>query len=172
MSRVTPILICVAFVSSPVASAPAVPPPPPPDYDAIQFEVKLRGEPVSAWTLNKDGSGVWIDTERPEGVPFGEYTRVYHAIESDVQHYVAIEALLRRLPDPAPSHKGCKKFIHDAAYGTIRMTRDPTTIEIAWNSGCFDEQYLEFLGVLKQADQLVRGWGNSGEVMRREVVSQ
>ena len=44
---------------APLSAQEAAPPPPPPDYDEVVFEAKLRGQPIAAWSLFVDGSGVW-----------------------------------------------------------------------------------------------------------------
>jgi hypothetical protein len=56
----------------------------------------------------------------------------------------------------------------DLPYGTLRLTKGATTIELAFNSGCRDAAYVTYLDVLQEADQLVAGWGKAGEILRTE----
>jgi hypothetical protein len=56
----------------------------------------------------------------------------------------------------------------DLPYGTIRLTRGATTLEISWNSGCMDDGYRAFIDLLKAADSLVAGWGRAGNILRTE----
>ena len=56
----------------------------------------------------------------------------------------------------------------DAAYGTLRMTAGATTTEIEWNSGCLDDDYKTFLSVLREANELVSGWGSAKPADRSE----
>lgn len=150
----------------------AAPPPPPtsPDWDMIAFEVKSWGEPVLSWRLLSNGGGSWTETIKKEGERLGQYALVVHEIEPNVRNYIAIERILRMLPNPAPDSNSCANFMTDMAYGSIRMTKGATTTEVAWNSGCIDEDYRAFLHTLKSADALVREWGKAGEVLRTEVM--
>ena len=59
-------------------------------------------------------------------------------------------------------------MMNDAPYGTIRMTKGATTTEIRWNSGCMDQDYASFMGVLREADTLVSGWGKANPADRTE----
>lgn len=134
----------------------------------IAFEVKSWGTPVSSWRLLSNGGGSWTETIRETNAKFGEYTLAWHEIEPNVQNYIAIERILRGLPQPAPDSQDCENFMTDMAYGTIRLTRGATTTEIAWNSGCMDEGYRAFLDTLKEADMRMRDLGRVGKVLRTE----
>ncbi|MBY6217350.1 hypothetical protein [Qipengyuania aquimaris] len=155
---------------APLSAQEAAPPPPPPDYDEVVFEAKLRGQPIAAWSLFVDGSGVWSEFEQEEGAPAYQYTRIYREIERGVTNYVGLERILRQLPKDVPDYDRCEQRVTDAAYGTIRMTSGARTIELAWNSGCFDEDYRAFMQTLTEADRYVAALGEDGRAMRTEKV--
>lgn len=173
-------LLCSASVPAlPFASQaqdgpPPVAPPPPsgPVWETITFEAKSWGAPVSRWEYSANSGGVWIDVDDIEGQPIGNYTLSYHRLEPDQERYLELEALVRELPFPAPDHRACANKINDLPYGTIRLTRGAMTTEIAWNSGCLDPDYIRFVGLLREADQLVAAWGEAAPVARTETVGQ
>ncbi|MCB2066160.1 MAG: hypothetical protein KDE15_05915 [Erythrobacter sp.] len=151
------------------ASAQDGPPPPPgPDWDMIAFEVKSWGVPIVQWQFSPQYGGVWTEATHAEGAPFGDYTLEFHALEADVDRYIALERLMRTLPTPAPESDQCENFMTDQPYGTLRLTRGATTTEIAWNAGCMDDHYVAFMAPLREADQLVRSWGEAVPVTRTE----
>lgn len=135
----------------------------------ITFEVKSWGRPVTFWTLLADGSGSWTEAVTPEGAPTDEYVLVWHEFAAGDDGYAQVTNILSRLPDPAPAYDDCANPMTDLPYGTIRLTRGATTLEIAWNSGCMDENYRAFMDTLKAADTLVGGWGRAAKVLRSEV---
>lgn len=156
-----------------VAPRPVAPPPSSePVWETITFEAKSWGAPVSRWEYNANSGGVWIDVDDIEGLPIGNYTLAYHLLEADQARYLELEALVRQLPFPAPDFRACKNRINDLPYGTIRLTRGAMTTEIAWNSGCQDPDYVRFVDLLRQADQLVTAWGEASPVARTETVGQ
>ncbi|MEE4337892.1 hypothetical protein [Erythrobacter sp.] len=161
-------LAAFALASAAPAGHAQEPAPPAPRWDFIAFEVKGWGEPISSWRLTGRGGGSWTETRKEEGEPIGSYTRVWHEIEEDAQLYIALENILAKLPQPAPDANECANFIPDLAYGTIRLTKGATTTEIAWNSGCMDEDYRAFMAVLKKADLLVAEAGRKGRMLREE----
>lgn len=164
-----PLATVAAGSATSAGAAPPPPPPPPPEWDMVAFETKSWGEPLSSWRLGKDGGGSWTQTVRKDGARLGDYSLAFHEIATDVQNYIAIERILSLLPEPAPDSSDCANFLSDLPYGTIRLTRGATTTEIAWNSGCMDENYKPFLDVLKRADMLVRKWGESSPILRTET---
>lgn len=82
--------------------------------------------------------------------------------------YRQVETVLSRLPDPIPDYADCANRMTDLPYGTLRLTRGATTVEIAWNSGCMDDAYRAFIATLKAADAAVADWGRAGRVLRTE----
>lgn len=137
-------------------------------WDMISLEVKSWGRPVSSWRLLADGSGSWTETVASDGSPRNEYTLVWHEFRAGPEGYGQVEAIVSQIPDPAPDYDDCKNLITDLPYGTLRLTRGATTIEIAWNSGCMDEDYRAFTNTLKAADAVVAGWGSAGRILRIE----
>lgn len=141
--------------------------PPAPEWDLIRFEVKSWGAPVTQWQFTPGYGGYWAENTSDQ--PFGgNYTLAFHTLEADAGRYDALAAIVSRLPDPAPSSEGCEMFMTDMPYGVVRLTRGATTIEIAWNSGCRDEEYVAFMDVLREADELVSTWGREAPVNRTE----
>jgi len=69
---------------------------------------------------------------------------------------------------PAPDPATCSDRMYDLPYGTIRLTRGATTVEITWNSGCMDADYRAFVAILKAVDTIVAYWGRAGRTMRTE----
>ena len=139
-------------------------------WDLIAFEVKSWGQPVTSWRLLADGSGSWTETVREEPAPIGEYRLAWHEFAAGEHGYRQVETILSRLPGSIPDYDNCTNRMTDLPYGTIRLTRGATTIEIAWNSGCMDDGYRAFIETLKGADTTVAGWGRAGPVIRTEQV--
>ncbi len=143
-------------------------PPPAPDWDMIAFEVKSWGAPRWRWQYTPQYGGVWIEAVSEDGAALGDYTLEFHPLEADAERYIALENIMRQLPDPAPDSAECEQMMTDMAYGTVRLTRAATTTEIAWNSGCMDDDYAAFVGLLREADQMVSEWGRAVPVSRTE----
>ncbi|MGQ7830986.1 hypothetical protein [Altererythrobacter sp. Z27] len=139
-----------------------------PEWDMIAFEVKSWGAPISSWRVLSNGGGSWTETVRAKDAAYSDYQLAWHEIEPDPENYITLEKLLRRLPKPVPDSQQCESFLPDMAYGTIRLTRGATTIEIEWNDGCMDESYRAFMAILKQADEHMQGLGKVAPVTRTE----
>jgi hypothetical protein len=135
-------------------------------WDMISFEVKSWGRPVTSWRLLSDGSGSWTETVAERGPQAPRYSAVWHEFDAGEEGFGRVVRELSRLPVPAPNSGACADYITDLPYGTIRLTRGATTVEIAWNSGCMDEDYKAFIQTLKAADSIVAGWGRAGRVLR------
>lgn len=139
-------------------------------WDLIAFEVRSWGEPVTSWRLLADGSGSWTEAVRDDGAPLGDHRLVWHEFAAGADGYRQVEAILTHLPDPIPDYAGCANRMTDLPYGTIRLTRGATTVEITWNSGCMDDSYRAFIETLKAADTVVTAWGRAGQILRTEAV--
>lgn len=139
-------------------------------WDMIVFEVRSWGRPVTAWRLLADGSGSWTEAVREDGAPLDKYRLVWHEVAAGEGGYRRVEKVLSRLPDPAPDYADCTNRMTDLPYGTIRLTRGATTVEVAWNSGCMDGGYRAFMETLKAADTAVATWGRAGSILRTEEV--
>lgn len=137
-------------------------------WDMVAFEVRSWGRPVTSWTLLADGSGSWTEAVRQEGAPPDECRLVWHEVAAGENGYRQVEKVLSRLPDPVPDYDDCTNRMTDLPYGTIRLTRGATTVEVAWNSGCLDDGYRAFVETLKAADTMVAAWGHAGRVLRTE----
>jgi hypothetical protein len=137
-------------------------------WDMIAFEVKSWGRPVTSWRLLQNGSGSWTETVAARDAPASRYSLVWHEFDAGELGYERVATELSRLPMPAPDSAACADYITDLPYGTIRLTRGATTVELAWNSGCMDADYKAFIQVLKAADSIVAGWGRAGRVLRTE----
>jgi len=147
-------------------------PPPGPDWDFVSFEVKSWGAPITSWRIGPNGGGSWTEAVNEEGQsPRAQPSLAWHEIAENPANYIALEEILRRLPDPAPNSSGCKNFMTDAPYGILRMTKGATTIEIAWNDGCRDPDYREFIDILREADQHIAGLGKAAPITRSEPAS-
>jgi hypothetical protein len=150
------------------ASAPSMQGP----WDMIVFDLKSWGRPIGYWIITPDG-GSWMEFTTKEGAPPPNEFRVVHEIEAaGGNRFRDLSALVARIPTPAPTSDGCHDFMTDLPYGTIRLTRGATTIEIAFNSGCRDAAYVAFLDVLQKANELVAGWGKPGKVLRSEILQR
>jgi len=137
-------------------------------WDMIAFEVKSWGRPVTSWRLLQNGSGSWTETIEARGAQAPRYSLVWHEFDAGEPGYARVAAELSRLPVPAPDPATCADYIADLPYGTIRLTRGATTVEMVWNSGCMDADYKAFIQMLKAADSIVAGWGRAGRVLRTE----
>ena len=163
----------LALGAAAIASAAAQAPepaaaPPPPDWDMVSFEVKSWGAPIGSWRILSNGGGSWTETVRKEGAAYGDYQLAWHEIEPDAANYVALERILRKLPEPAPDSQSCDNFMTDAPYGILRLTKGATTTEIAWNDGCMDDGYRSFMGILREADEHMTALGKAAPVSRTE----
>ena len=136
-------------------------------WDFIEFEVKSWGSPLSSWRIIPDGGGSWAEAVRPDGTaPNEPASTAWHEIAPDEANYAKLVAILDDLPAPAPNSEYCTNFMSDAPYGTLRLTKGATTTEIAWNSGCMDDNYIAFVEILKAADQHMQSLGKAAPVSR------
>ncbi len=175
LSRVLPshffVMAGLAFMTLATPATPQEPSAPPPseaDWDMIAFEVKSWGQPLTQWQFTPSYGGVWIEIARKQDSVQPTWTKTYHPLESDMERYTELERLVRRLQSPAPDPAECTNMMTDQPYGTIRLTRGATTTEIAWNAGCMDTKYIAFMSVLREADELVAGWGKAAPASRTE----
>ncbi|MBY6014981.1 hypothetical protein KUV75_08695 [Qipengyuania gaetbuli] len=159
----------LSLASCNAARAESPSPPPAPDWDFVAFEVKSWGGPITSWRILPNGGGSWTEAIRPEGQPpTAPASQAWHEIEPDVTNYAKLEEILPKLPSPAPDFDACDNRMNDMAYGTLRLTRGATTTEIAWNEGCLDDDYQDFMGILREADEHMRTPGKAAPVSRVE----
>lgn len=137
-------------------------------WDMIAFEIKSWGRPVTSWRLLHNGSGSWTETVEQHGDRAPRYRAVWHEVEAGEAGFARVAAALSGLSIPAPDPGRCAAYVTDLPYGTIRLTRGATTVELKWNSGCMDADYKAFIRILKAADSIVAGWGREGRVLRTE----
>lgn len=164
--RAVPIAIAAAGLAPIPAAAQSTPET---DWDLVSFEVKSWGAPVTSWRILANGGGSWTEAVRSEGQPpTVPPALAWHEIEPDPSNYATLQEILQRLPATAPDSAKCERFMTDAAYGLLRMTKGATTTEIAWNDGCFDEDYRAFLSILKDADAHMAALGKAAPVTRTE----
>ncbi|MCJ2178585.1 hypothetical protein [Novosphingobium album (ex Hu et al. 2023)] len=161
-------VIFVTGFSPTYADGKSTPRPDPQTWDLIAFEVKSWGRGISSWRIGTDGAGNWAESTDTAGEQTADTRTVYHVIEAGPDGFEQIRIILSHLPDPALDANSCRQFIPDMAYGTIRFTKGATTTEIAWNSGCMDDDYRTFMEALKQADELMRQRGKAGRILRTE----
>jgi hypothetical protein len=150
------------------SSAQASEPPAAQEWNMVAFDMKSWGRPINSWIILGSGSGSWTEVIAEPGAPPASYTLAVHEVEVGDQGYGDLAAILRRLPSPAPDYEDCESRMTDMPYGTLRLTRGSTTVEIAWNAGCMDQEYSAFLDTLKAANELVGKWGKAGQVIRTE----
>ncbi|WP_324828268.1 hypothetical protein [Qipengyuania zhejiangensis] len=162
-------VFAAALASAGCATAQDHAPEPRPAWDYVEFEVKSWGSTVSSWRILPDGGGSWTEALREQGqAPSVPASLAWHEITADAANFETLAAILHRLPDPAPDSQACENFMTDAPYGTLRLTRGATTTEIAWNSGCMDENYRAFMTVLKAADEHMAALGKAAPVARTD----
>lgn len=137
-------------------------------WDMIAFEVLSWGHPVTSWRLLADGSGSWMEAVGEDGASRGDHHLVWHEVAAGEDGYRQVQEALSRLPDEIPDYDECSDRMTDLPYGTLRLTRGATTVEVAWNSGCMDDSYRTFIETLKAADTAVATWGREGRVLRTE----
>ena len=143
--------------------------PPSPQWDFVEFEVNSWGMPITSWRILPNGGGSWTEAVRDENAPpFSAPSLAWHEIEPDTDNYIALEKILTALPEPAPDPDECENFMTDMPYGKLRLTRGATTTEIAWNSGCLDDGYVAFMGILQAADTPMQTLGKAAPVTRTE----
>ena len=142
--------------------------PPPPRWDMIAFEVKSWGQTITRWQFTPQYGGVWVEVSPKADAERPTETHAFHTLTEDPARFVELADILAKLPRVAPDSDACENMMTDAPYGTIRMSKGATTTEIRWNSGCMDENYATFMGVLREADTLVSGWGKAKPADRTE----
>jgi hypothetical protein len=157
------VLFCAALAVPPLARAAQAGP-----WDSIAFEVNSWGNPVTSWSVSRQYGGAWTETVGAHRAMMDDGTRVVHEVAADERKFGALSDIVARLPDPAPDYEKCRDEMTDLPYGTIRLTRGATTVEISWNSGCRDADYVAFLDVLKAADTFVAEWGKPGKVLQTQ----
>lgn len=163
------LISAMLLASAPATGGEPAPQLPLPDWDMVAFEAKSWGAPISSWRILSNGDGSWTETVREQGAAYSNYRLAWHEIEPAAANYIVLQRILRQLPDPAPDSQACENFMTDAPYGTIRLTRGATTIEIAWNDGCMDDGYRAFMAILREADGHVQALGNAAPVSRIET---
>lgn len=140
----------------------------PSGWDTVAFESKSWGRPIRSWTISSSGQGSWTKASEMENGELARYDLEWREVDAGAEGAAKLSALLSQVPVPAPDSSKCTDFMTDSVYGTLRITRGATTTEIAWNSGCMDEEYRAFLAPLREADQLVAEWGETGTYLRTE----
>jgi hypothetical protein len=166
----TALIITLALLATTAADARQPGTPTKPMWDIIAFEMKSWGRPVHSWMIMSEGSGSFATTMTKPDAPFSQYRIEFREVEAGKPGYAELQQLLAKLPEPAPDSNMCINRMTDMPYGTIRMTRAATTVEIAWDSGCQDSRYRAFMDILKAADQKVEAWGRAGKILRTEEV--
>ncbi|WP_150125018.1 hypothetical protein [Tsuneonella mangrovi] len=134
----------------------------------IAFEVKSWGAPANRWQYGPNYGGVWVEVISEPTDRLGSYTLAFHPIAANRDRYLMLEAIVDRLPAEIPVFEGCKRKMTDMPYGTLRLTRGAVTKEIAWKSGCMDDEYVQFMDTLKEADRMVTDWGKMAPASRTE----
>ena len=140
-------------------------------WDLVKMEANSWGRMLSGWSIGPDGSGGWWVRENADGsqAPYGAYTVTYRSFEAGPEGFARVREALAAIPDPAPDPgMDCDNFMTDAVYGTLRITRQATTTETAWNEGCLDDGYVAMMDGFRAADELVEGWARAGTVSRIE----
>lgn len=160
--------IALILSTSTASSAHGEKPDDAPQWDQIAFEIKSWGAPVRQWQYTPDYGGSWVSTKRKEGTDPQVWTRSYHTIEADADRFAALQRIVERMPEPAPDTSNCQDIMTDQPYGTIRMKRGATTVEVAFDASCLDDDYVAFLDILRDADRLVTGWGKDVPATRTE----
>ena len=157
------------FVSSSIARAEdESKAPPPPSWDMLAFEVKRWRKIQTRWQFTPQYGGVWVEVSPKADAEAPTETHAFHTLAQDPARFLKLADIVAKLPPVAPDSEACANMMNDAPYGTIRMTKGATTTEIRWNSGCMDQDYASFMGVLREADTLVSGWGKANPADRTE----
>ena len=110
-----------------------------------------------------------METVEPADPQTQNHTIAYRTLDANSERYRQLEMILDGLPNPAPDSAKCDNFMPDLPYGILRLTRNATTTEISWNSGCQDGAYAPFLKILRDADTLVSGWAKDIPITRTET---
>ena len=134
----------------------------------VSFEMLSWGQPVSSWRLLADGSGSWTETERDQGASREAYRLARHDLGADEEAAGLLRALIEQLPFPAPPGDTCASFITDQPYGTLRLEKGASVLELSFNAGCMDASYKPFLEGLRAADGLVAKRGGQAPVTAHE----
>ena len=136
-------------------------------WSTISFEMRSWGRILSTWRVSVSGAGNWTQST-DDG---GKEMMAVHELAVGPDGFAQVATILDGLPSPAPDSATCESFMPDQPYGVVRMTNGATTTEIAWNAGCMDDPYLGFLKPLREANDLVKSWGEKGKVIRSEPVA-
>lgn len=131
-----------------------------PAWTSASFIMNSWGHPLTAWTVNADGSGSWSESV-PRNGQFNDRVTTTHILPADPAAAAALAASLARLPGAAPNDEHCKERITDQPYGELTLTYPATTKEYRYNAGCLDAPYVRFLDQLRAANALVAARGRA-----------
>jgi hypothetical protein len=112
------------------------------------------GQPLTAWTVNADGSGRWSES-LPRNGQFNDRVTTAHNLPADPAAATVLAASLAHLPGAAPSDERCKQRITDQPYGELTVAYGATAREYRYNAGCLDAFYVRYLDQLRAANELV-----------------
>jgi hypothetical protein len=130
-------------------------------WDAVSFTMNSWGQPLTAWTVNADGSGTWSEST-PRNGNFTDRETTTRALAADASAAAALTAILAALPATPPTGDNCKERITDQPYGALTVTIGGRTKEYRYDAGCLDVGYVRFLNRLRAADELVAARGRAG----------
>lgn len=131
-----------------------------PAWTSASFTMNSWGHPLTAWTVNADGSGSWSESV-PRNGQFNDRVTTTHTLPADPAAAAALAASLARLPGAAPSEEHCKERITDQPYGELTLTYPATAKAYRYNAGCLDAPYVRFLDQLRAANALVAARGRA-----------
>lgn len=123
------------------------------------------GNVITEWSVSSSGDGFWSGQSGMAKAGGSVPPMIKHDLTVGPAKFRELEAMVRKLPSPAPNSSPCKQFMTDQPYGTIRMTSGATTTEIGWNAGCMDKTYLAFLNPLRAVNDTVKSWGEKSPVI-------
>lgn len=131
-----------------------------PAWTSASFTMNSWGHPLTAWTVNADGSGTWSES-LPRNGQFNDRVTTTHTLPADPAAAAALAASLARLPGAGPNDEQCKERITDQPYGELTVAYPTTIKEYRYNAGCLDAAYVRYLDQLRAANALVAARGQS-----------
>ncbi|MEO5707064.1 MAG: hypothetical protein ABIT10_00555 [Alteraurantiacibacter sp.] len=133
---------------------------PAPAWTSASFTMNSWGHPLTAWTVEADGSGTWSEST-PRNGQFNDRVTTTHALPADPQAAATLAASLSRLPGAAPDDTHCKNRVTDQVYGELTLSFGERVKQYRYNAGCLDAAYVRYVEQLRAVDELVAARGRA-----------
>ncbi|MXO73446.1 hypothetical protein [Alteraurantiacibacter buctensis] len=132
-----------------------------PAWTSVSFTMNSWGQPLTSWTVQADGSGTWSVSEPKDGDYFNRQT-ITVSLPADAAAATALAERIAALPATPPTGDGCRERITDQVYGALFIAGSGgTTKDYAYNAGCLDAPYAQFIATIRDVNGLVLARGEA-----------